>query len=89
LNEYADADENEPKRVVDVGGRSPGAKRSAAPLWVGQAYSLMVRQRHKLRNVARQFATQHSQRGAALCEAPPRTDSSFAGGTLVPKGKQK
>lgn len=25
-NEYANADENEPKRVIDVGGRSPGAR---------------------------------------------------------------
>ena len=50
-NEYANADENEPKRVVDVGGRSPGAKRSAAPLWVGQASSLMVRQQHEHGNI--------------------------------------
>ena len=50
-NEYANADENEPKRVVDVGGRSPGAKRSAAPRWEGQAFSLMVRQRHEQGNI--------------------------------------
>ena len=32
-NEYANADENEPKRVVDVGGRSPGARaKRGSPL---------------------------------------------------------
>jgi len=63
--EGATATESMPQHAVEFGGRSPGAKRSAAPLWVGQASSLMMRQQHKLRNVARQFATQPSQRGAA------------------------
>jgi hypothetical protein len=60
-NEGATATESAPQRTVEVGGQSPGAERSAAPLWVGRASSPMMRQQHKMR-------TSQTIRSAALAE---------------------
>ena len=81
-NEQANARENEPKRVVDVGRRSLGAERSAAPLWVGRASSPMVRQQHKMR-------TSQTIRNAALAEGSRASHGAPEDGPYPSAGRAK
>lgn len=72
-NEQANARENEPKRVVDVGRRSLGATAKRGSPLCGSVVQTDGAAAPQDGNVARPFASQPSQRGAALCKAPPRT----------------
>ena len=72
-NEQANARENEPKRVFDVGRRSLGATAKRGSPLGGSVVQTDGAAAPQDGNVARPFASQPAQRVAALCKAPPRT----------------
>ena len=72
-NEYANAYENEPKRVVDIGRCNLGATAKRGSPLGGSDVQSDGAVAPQVEKCPRQFATQPAQRGAALCEAPPRT----------------
>jgi hypothetical protein len=98
-NELANARENEPKRVVDFGGRSPAAEHSAATLLGlhrevksaegrGRPFRTSVAVAAPSNKAANgRIVTQPSRRVAALCAAAPKEALADCWRSEATKGK--
>ena len=88
-NEYANADENEPKRVVDVGGRSPGATaKRGYPLGVAVVKTDGAAAPHveKCRQTSRNAALAE---GSRALRGAPKDSFIVRWRSVATKGKQK